>query len=822
MVCQCLQGWVGVNCSQLGNSTSPQPIASPPPPVPARNLTVVSTYAGSGTPGFTDGVGTAAQFSRPVGVAAVGGNLYVTDGNFRIRKIDASLAVSTFAGSSDGFADGSGTNAMFNGLNAIAADAAGNLYVADAYNHRVRKIDSFGTVSTLAGNPTSGYQDGQGTNAMFTFPNGVAVAADGTVYVTEPDNHVVRKISPTGLVTTLAGQFAISGWTDSTGTAALFDAPFGVALDAAGNLYVADSGNHRIRKIVTSTGVVSTLVGNSNGGNADSFGTSAQFGMPFGVAVDAAGNVYVSDYSYNNIRRIGTTGVTTTVAGLSTPGYVDGAAGTAMFDAPAHIALNASGYLFVAGNSNFRIRLISPAPTIPQPPSPIPPPIASPPPFYSLYNTLSVYYAFDDSTVLGRDSGPDGNNTLQATSYWPNSVLEFSLSGKYGGALHVSGCDALSASSFPSRMAYGNQPYTVMFWVSVPLSSLTGIPGGSWIAVNIGRWINCFTHSNDANAFGINSDGTFGNGWICNDINSPATVANNSWRHLAATYDGTHRTLYVDGIQTAQDSPCGVNCVAAIQAYSFSIGSWDRSKMQFDYGPYCAVGTGGYLDDVAVFSSALSPESIRSFAAQQPPPSPPPSPSLSPSPSPVSFDTFITDWMWQGAGGSTASSDSVIGDSTYSFTYDSSWFNISAYGMAFTVPGNMSGLYRGAVRGIGSCSSYDGGTTYNGVYFPTSSVSPNCQSCSWYVRSAPWYWLSGTYSMTGSVDDNAVVRLISAAGTPAIEIQQPSIQQSFTVPVSGLYVMGIQVTNGGVCSGVSITSLTPGPGAGLFTSVLTA
>ncbi len=181
----------------------------------------------------------------------------------------------------------------------VAVDGAGNVYVADRYNHRIRKITASGVVSTLAGS-ASGYTDGTGTSAKFKNPTGVAVDGAGNVYVADYNNHGIRKITTSGVVSTLAG--ITYGYTDGTGTSAKFKNPYGVAVDGAGNVYVADRDNHRIRKITTS-GVVSTLAGSSQG-YTDGTGTSAQFAYPFGVAVDGTGNVYVADESNHRIRKI--------------------------------------------------------------------------------------------------------------------------------------------------------------------------------------------------------------------------------------------------------------------------------------------------------------------------------------------------------------------------------------------------------------------------------------------------------------------------------------------------------------------------------------
>jgi sugar lactone lactonase YvrE len=248
-------------------------------------------------------------FKYPNGVAVdATGNVYIADeSNHTIRKFTSGGVVTTLAGTagSSGSTDGTGSAARFTSPTGVAVDATGNVYVADRANHSIRKITSGGVVTTLAGSTAgdTGSSDGTGSAARFYNPAGVAVDVDGTVYVAERGNHTIRKITFDGVVTTLAGTAGSSGSTDGTGSAARFYRPIGVAVDAADNVYVTDGSNHTIRKI-TSGGVVTTLAGTAgSSGSTDGIGSAAQFYEPAGVAVDAAGNLYVVEPFNYTIRK---------------------------------------------------------------------------------------------------------------------------------------------------------------------------------------------------------------------------------------------------------------------------------------------------------------------------------------------------------------------------------------------------------------------------------------------------------------------------------------------------------------------------------------
>ena len=274
----------------------------------------VNTLAGNGTQGSANGPGVNATFYNPSGIAVdTTGNVYVADfRNNMIRKITAAGVVSTFAGSTQpGSANGIGIYAFFYQPSGVALDAAGNLYVADSYNNLVRKISLAGTVTTLAGTGAKGLSNGNADTALFNSPQGVAVDAAGNVYVADLGNNAIRKISKAGTVITLAGN-GNQGAADGLDTSATFNQPTGVAVDVAGNVYVADYGNNLIRKI-TPAGNTTTLAGSGLAGSANGTGTAASFNGSAGIAVDASGNIYVADYANNAIRKITSAGVVTTI-----------------------------------------------------------------------------------------------------------------------------------------------------------------------------------------------------------------------------------------------------------------------------------------------------------------------------------------------------------------------------------------------------------------------------------------------------------------------------------------------------------------------------
>lgn len=322
----------------------------------------VSTFAGTGTAGGTDGAATVAEFSQPFTLTFdSSGNLYVAEnsGN-KLRKITSAGVVSTLAGTgAAGSTDGVGTVATFDRIRGVVVSAVGDIYVSDNQNHKIRKITTAGVVSTFAGTGVAGSANGAATVATFYYPEGLVIDASGNLYVADKGNGKIRKITSAGVVSNFAGSGAYSSL-DGAANVASFSNPSGLAIDGSGNIYVAEHGGNKIRKI-TSAGLVSTLAGTGTAGSSDGPGSAATFDSPNGVAVDASGNVFVADFSSYVIRKITSAGVVSTIAGTAyVGGSTEGAGTVATFFLPAGVTVDASGdTLYIADFNNQKIRKIT-------------------------------------------------------------------------------------------------------------------------------------------------------------------------------------------------------------------------------------------------------------------------------------------------------------------------------------------------------------------------------------------------------------------------------------------------------------------------------
>jgi hypothetical protein len=332
---------------------------------------IISTVAGGAFPVFhgDGGAATAAGLSSPDGVCFdAAGNLYIADvGNIRIRMVNTNGTISTVAGNgSQGYSGDGGpaTNASLHGPAGVISDASGNLYIADYFNNRVRMVNTSGVITSVVGNGTSGYSGdgGAATNASLSSPYGMAFDGLGNLYFADSGNLRIRRVDTNGIITTVAGN-GNSGYSGDGGAATNASLlPSTVAADAFGNMYIADYGNNRIRR-VDANGIISTVAGKTSsvhysGDGGPAF--NACLYSPSGVVLDAAGNCYIADAGNNRIRKVDTNGIITTVAGNGGLGYSGdgGAATNASFWNPMSVTLDAAGNLFITDRSNNRIRKV--------------------------------------------------------------------------------------------------------------------------------------------------------------------------------------------------------------------------------------------------------------------------------------------------------------------------------------------------------------------------------------------------------------------------------------------------------------------------------
>jgi hypothetical protein len=343
-----------------------QSVSSSPSVSPTASSTYVpavysvSTFAGSGTSAYAEGTGTNAMFESPFAVAAdASGNVYVGDrAGCTLRKLTTGGVSSLVAGSdtSCGAADGTGTDATFgSSIMSVAVDSSSNVYVLA--NAVIRKVSPGGVVSTFAGkHNTADFVDATGTDARFHGAEGLTVDASGNIYVADTGNHCIRKVTSSAVVSTLAGMYPSSGHVDATGTNAKFNYPTSVARASNGNLFIADEANGAIR-MITPAGVTTTFAGKGTNGYSDGVGTNAEFYDAYGLTIDANDYLFIAD-NYR-VRMISPSGSVTTVAGTTTRGSTDGIGTNAKFGGLGRMACDASGNIYVADYSNYIIRKLS-------------------------------------------------------------------------------------------------------------------------------------------------------------------------------------------------------------------------------------------------------------------------------------------------------------------------------------------------------------------------------------------------------------------------------------------------------------------------------
>ena len=429
-------------------------------------------FAGDGGPAAS------ASLNYPYGVAVdASGNLFIVDfNNYRIRKVTASGTITTVAGNgTPGYSDYTGpATAVSSSPHGVAVDASGNLFIADGY-FRIRKVSASGIMTTFAGGGNEpvgfGGDGGPAISAELALPWGVALDASGILFITDSGNYRIRKVSASGIITTVAGN-GVLGFSGDGGpaTAASFSTLAGVAVDASGNLFIADTGNSRIRK-VSASGIITTVAGNGtfnfsgDGGPA----ISASLYGPDGVAVDTSGNLFIADTGNSRIRKVSASGIITTVAGGGTGGLGDGGpASSASLYEPAGVAVDASGNLFIADTLNNRIREVSAA-------TPSGSPVAIPLPAAVTDvdvnpNTNQVYVGGNIGNVVQNMVWVDGNTNSIVKSLGPGqgehvnpATNEIYAADLYGGHILVySGSDgsllnSITAVGCPVEAVVDNQ-----------------------------------------------------------------------------------------------------------------------------------------------------------------------------------------------------------------------------------------------------------------------------------------------------------------------------------------------------------------------------
>src|SRR3989441_697705 len=346
-------------------------------PAPWGGSGHIITVAGTGAPGL-DGDGgqaTSAQLRYPSSVAIdAAGNLFIADTiNNRIRQVAAGTGIiTTVAGTgTPGFGGDGGpaVSAQLTYPSSVAIDAGGNLFIVDTTNSRIRKVTAnTGIITTVAGTGVPGFSgdDGPATSAQLNYPTSVAVDAAGNLLIADANNDLIRRVAvDTGIISTVAGS-GVAGFSgdDGQATDAELNFPYYVAVDAASNLFIVDTTNSRIRKVTANTGIITTVAGTGAPGFSGDDGpaTSAQLWTPTGIAVDAAGNLFIADADSHRIRRVAAdTGIISTIVGTGVTGFSgdDGQAADAELNFPYYVALDAGNNVFIADQGNFRIRRVA-------------------------------------------------------------------------------------------------------------------------------------------------------------------------------------------------------------------------------------------------------------------------------------------------------------------------------------------------------------------------------------------------------------------------------------------------------------------------------
>ena len=545
-------------------------------PTVAPTIVIISTYAGTGTPGSSgdNDQASSSQLNAPFGVCAdISGNVYIADtGNNKIRKVNSAGIITTFAGTGTVGSSGDtgkATSATLNNPKKVSVDASGlNVYIADTSNNKIRKVNSAGIITTIAGTGTAGSSGDTGvaTSALLNTPFGVYAGTNSNIYIADYGNHKIRKVNSAGIITTFAG----TGTAGSSGnygpaTSARLNCPRGVGADSNGNIFIADTSNNQIRK-VNSAGIITTYAGSTVGSTGDGGSAiSAKFFNPFSVSVDINGNVFIADLSNQRIRLINSAGIVSTFAGTGTVGSTgDGGPSTsAGLYAPSDITIDISGNVYIADRANNKIRLLI-MPVVPTA-SPTVQPTTGPSKVLSTSPTAMPFY--DKSTC---SSCAPGYYSNVAGSLGCIICPAGTYASSASGATYCVSCpigtynptEGASSSDGCLTCAAGMESLAGAPACSFAISTIAGVSGLIGSTGDGGSGVSALLSSMP---YGFTTDITGKHGYI-------ADFGNNRVRVLDLTV-GTISTLPTSGAITAVLYPSAV-----------AIGGTGKSLFVIDYG----------------------------------------------------------------------------------------------------------------------------------------------------------------------------------------------------------------------------------------------
>jgi uncharacterized protein (TIGR03437 family) len=596
---------------------------------------LITTVAGGANPG-DGGPATAAPIYDPRGVTTdAAGNLYIADlGDYRVRRVTPAGVITTIAGTGVGFSGDGGpaTAAKLNTPTAIVFDRAGNLYVSDYYNRRIRQVTAAGTIKTVAGNGNCCYggDGGPATAAMLYGANGMAFDAAGNLYFTDAGNARIRRVTPAGFISTVVGT-GTAGFAGDGGQAiaALINSPSGLAFDAAGNLYFTDSNNHRIRR-VGSDGFISTVVGTGTAGFSGDGGlaAAARLYTPWGLTFDTLGNLYIGDLNNLRVRRVATDGIITSIAGTGSQDYGGdgGPALLAPLRSPGDVALDASGNVFVADRGHHAVRKLTPSSCT-----------------YTISPTSSG--TLGDSAVTGlrvNVSAPLGCAwTASSTATWititsaasgnGDGIISYSVAANTGtssrtGTIGIAGQTFTVTQNPPGACSYTLSPTSQDFTAAAATGSVTvtAAAGCAWTAVSSVTWITItagasangngtVSFSVQANATGtprtatltiagqafpISQAANTAPSFIAAGITNGASFAGGLTPGSIVTIFGTRLTKDVTGIVLADSLPLPTQLagtsvtIGGVPAPLFAVANVDGNEQINLQVPYEAAGQG--------------------------------------------------------------------------------------------------------------------------------------------------------------------------------------------------------------------------------------